>query len=186
MNSFEFNKIAGGVLGTLLFLQVIYLASSAIFSHPAPAKPGDNLPAAAAGQPAAATAASTSAPAPDEVLANYVGKADAAKGENDVKVCQLCHNLAKGGGVIIGPPLYGVIGRPRGSVPGFAYSDGMKAKGGTWTPETVFIFIKNPSAFISGTKMTFAGEPSPEKRADIVAYLDTLSDHPVPLPKPAK
>ena len=61
----------------------------------------------------------------------------------------------------------------------------MKAKGGTWTPQDIFIFIKDPQAFVPGTKMTFAGEPSAEKRADIVAYLDTLSDHPVPLPAPA-
>jgi cytochrome c len=183
MNSFEFNKIAGGVLGTALFLQVIYLASNAVFSHPTPAKPGDNLPTA---QASPAAAAKAPAVAPAEQLADYVAKADAKKGENDVKVCELCHNLAKGGGVIIGPPLYGVVGRKRASIPGFDYSDAMKAKGGTWTPETIFEFIKDPQAYVPGTKMTFAGEPSPAKRADIVAYLDTLSDHPVPLPKPAK
>ncbi|WP_297298068.1 cytochrome c family protein [uncultured Methylovirgula sp.] len=182
MNSFEFNKIAGGVLGTLLFLQVVYLASNAIFSHPTPAKPGDNLAGGEAAKPAAAPAA----PAPTELLATYIGKADAKKGEDDTKPCQICHNFAKGGGVILGPPLYGVVGRARASVPGFQYSDAMKAKGGTWTPQDIFTFIKDPQAFIPGTKMTFAGEPDPQKRANIVAYLDTLSDHPVPLPKPAQ
>ncbi len=73
----------------------------------------------------------------------------------------------------------------RASIAGFQYSDGMKAKGGTWTPQDVFTFIKDPQAFVPGTKMTFSGEPDPQKRADIVAYLDTLSDNPVPLPKPA-
>ena len=182
MNSFEFNKIAGGVLGTLLFLQVVYLAANAIFSHPTPAKPGDNLPA---GQQAAKPAA-PAAPPPGELLATYIGQADVKKGEDDSKPCQICHNFAKGGGVILGPPLYGVVGRPRAPVPGFQYSDAMKAKGGTWTPQDIFTFIKDPQAFIPGTKMTFAGEPDPKKRADIVAYLDTLSDHPVPLPKPAQ
>ena len=178
MNSFEINKIAGGVLGTLLFLQVVYLASNAIFSHPTP-KPADT----AAGE--AAKPAAAAAPAPTEQLATYIGKADAKKGEDDSKVCQMCHNLAKGGGVILGPPLYGVVGRARASVAGFEYSDAMKAKGGTWTPQDVFTFIKDPQAFAPGTKMTFSGEPDPQKRADIVAYLDTLSDNPVPLPKPA-
>ncbi|QAY94348.1 cytochrome c family protein [Methylovirgula ligni] len=178
MNSFEINKIAGGVLGTLLFLQVVYLASNAIFSHP---KPADTPAAGEAPKPAAAAAA----PAPTEELASYIGKASAKKGEDDSKVCQMCHNLAKGGGVILGPPLYGVVGRARGSVAGFQYSDAMKAKGGTWTPQDVFTFIKDPQAFVPGTKMTFSGEPDPQKRADIVAYLDTLSDSPVPLPKPA-
>ncbi|MEJ0052898.1 MAG: c-type cytochrome [Methylovirgula sp.] len=179
MNSFEFNKIAGGVLGTLLFAQVVYLASSALFSHPAPPKPAESA-ATDAGKPAAAPA-----PAPAELLAAYIGKADVKKGEDDSKPCQICHNFAKGGGIILGPPLYGVVGRARASFAGFQYSDAMKAKGGTWTPQDIFIFIKDPQAFVPGTKMTFSGEPSPEKRADIVAYLDTLSDHPVPLPAPA-
>jgi cytochrome c len=178
MNSFEFNKIAGSVLGTLLFAQVIYLASNALFSHPAPPKPAESQ--AAGAKPAAPAAA-----APAELLATYIGKADAKKGEDDSKACQICHNLAKGGGVILGPPLYGVVGRPRASIAGFQYSDAMKAKGGTWTPQDIFIFIKDPQAFVPGTKMTFAGEPDAQKRADIVAYLDTLSDHPVPLPAPA-
>lgn len=185
MNSFGFNKVAGAVLGTALFLQVVYLASTAIFSHPAPAKPGDNLPA---GQTTAAadTKAGAATPAPTEQLANYMAKADVKKGEDDTKPCQICHNFAKGGGIILCPPLYGVVGRARGSIPGFAYSDAMKAKGGNWTPETIFEFIKDPNGYLPGTKMSFAGEPDPQKRADIVAYLDTLSDHPVPLPKPAK
>ncbi len=179
MNSFEFNKIAGGVLGTLLFAQVVYLASNALFSHPAQPKPAESA-ATNAGKPAAAPA-----PAPAELLAAYIGKADVKKGEDDSKPCQICHNFAKGGGIILGPPLYGVVGRARASFAGFQYSDAMKAKGGTWTPQDIFIFIKDPQAFVPGTKMTFSGEPSPEKRADIVAYLDTLSDHPVPLPAPA-
>ena len=61
--------------------------------------------------------------------------------------------------MILGPPLYGVVGRPRASIAGFQYSDAMKAKGGTWTPQDIFIFIKDPQAFVPGTKMTFAGEP---------------------------
>jgi cytochrome c len=178
MSSFEFNKIAGGILGTLLFAQVVYLASNALFSHPAPPKPTGV--GAEGGKPAAPAAA-----APAELLASYIGKADAKKGEDDTKPCQICHNFAKGGGVILGPPLYGVVGRPRASIAGFQYSDAMKAKGGTWTPQDVFTFIKDPQAFVPGTKMTFAGEPDPQKRANIVAYLDTLSDHPVALPAPA-
>jgi cytochrome c len=183
MKSFEINKIAGGILGTLLFLQVVYLASNAIFSHPVPKpmEPASNGPASSSGASKPASAAA----APAEELAAYLGKASVTKGEADVKVCQMCHNLAKGGGVILGPPLYGVVGRARAAVPGFQYSDAMKAKGGTWTPQDIFIFIKDPQAFVPGTKMTFSGEPDAQKRADIVAYLDTLSDHPVPLPKPA-
>jgi cytochrome c len=179
MDLFQFNKIAGAVLGTLLFVQVVALISGAIFAQNKPAKPGDNLPSA---QEAAAPEAKS---APELPLAQLLAKADPKKGEDDTKPCQACHNFEKGAGVKIGPPLWGVVGRARASVPGFDYSAAMKAKGGTWTFDEIFQFIKDPQAYIPGTKMTFAGEPDPQKRADIIAYLRTLSDNPLPLPKAA-
>ena len=69
-----------------------------------------------------------------------------------------------------------MVGRPKGSIPGFAYSDGMKAKGGDWTYEDLNTFITKPSAYVSGTKMTYPGEPDEQKRADIEAYLQKDSD----------
>jgi cytochrome c len=179
MDLFQFNKIAGAVLGTLLFVQVVALISGAIFAQNKPAKPGDNLPSA---QEAAAPEAKS---APELPLAQLLARADPKKGEDDTKPCQACHNFEKGAGVKIGPPLWGVVGRARASVPGFDYSAAMKAKGGTWTFDEIFQFIKDPQAYIPGTKMTFAGEPDPQKRADIIAYLRTLSDNPLPLPKAA-
>ncbi|MGH6817527.1 MAG: c-type cytochrome [Methylovirgula sp.] len=177
MSTFEFNKIAGAVLGSLLFIQAVALISDAIFAHK-PGKPGYNLPAATeATSPEAKSA-------PELPLPQLLAKADPKKGEEYTKPCQACHNFEKGAGVKIGPPLWGVVGRPRASVPGFDYSAAMKAKGGTWTFDEIFKFIKDPQSYIPGTKMTFAGEPDPQKRADIIAYLRTLSDHPLPLPKP--
>jgi cytochrome c len=114
-----------------------------------------------------------------------LAKASAAKGENDVHACQTCHNFEKGAGVKIGPPLYGVVGRPIASVPGFDYSSALKGKGGNWTYDKLFVWIAAPSEWAPGTKMAFAGEEDPHKRADILAYLRTLSDSPVPFPKPA-
>jgi cytochrome c len=178
MDLFQFNKVAGAVLGTLLFVQVVALVSDAIFSHQKPTKPGYALPSeqtAAAPKPGAA----------EESLPELLAKADPKKGEADTAVCRLCHNFGKGEGVKIGPPLWGVVGRQKGSVPGFDYSAGMKAKGGTWTYDDLFRFTKDPPAYVTGTKMTFAGEPDPKKRADIIAYLRTLSDNPLPLPEAA-
>jgi cytochrome c len=178
MDSFEFNKIAGAVLGTLLFTMALMILSEALLNSPAPAKPGYDLPSATA------ETASTAPAAPPEPLPVLLAKADPKKGANDVKICTTCHNFEKGAGPKTGPALFGVVDRPKGTFPGFGYSDGMKSKGGNWTFDDLNTFLTNPSAFVPGTKMTYRGEPSPEKRADIIDYLDTLADNPVPLPKP--
>lgn len=179
MFSFETNKIAGAILGSLLLAMGLGVIGQMIFSHRTLVKSAYDLPTvsetADAGVSAGAAVAS---------IAERLAKADVKKGEVDTKACQACHNFEKGGGVKIGPPLYGVLDRPKGSVAGFAYSDAMKGKGGEWTFDDLDRFLANPKAFISGTKMSFAGEPDPAKRADIIDYLDSLSDNPVPLPKP--
>ena len=94
----------------------------------------------------------------------------------DTKPCQSCHNLEKGGGIKIGPPLFGVVDRPKGSEAGFDYSDAIKSKGGKWTYEDLDQFLANPKAYAQGTKMAYAGEADPAKRADLIDYLHTLSD----------
>ncbi len=86
----------------------------------------------------------------------------------------------------IGPNLWGVVGRQRASEPGFNYSGAMKAKGGNWTIEDLNQFITNPRGFIPGTNMTFAGIPRGSDRADVITYLNSLSDNPAPLPKAAE
>ncbi|HEY1735010.1 MAG TPA: cytochrome c family protein [Methylovirgula sp.] len=180
LDSFEFNKMAGALLGALLFTVGTGILSDAIFSHHELEKPGYALPSAPEGGGAGGEKPAAGAP-----LADLLAKADPKRGEADTRPCQACHNFEKGAGVKIGPPLYGVVGRPKGSIAGFDYSAGMKAKGGNWTYEDINTFITDPKAFVSGTKMTFSGVPDAEKRADILSYLRTLSDNPVPFPKPA-
>ncbi len=181
MDSFEVNKIAGGVLGTLLLTMALGLFSGFIYAPPVPTKAGYDLPAAAAeggGEGQAKTAA------PAEPLPMLMAKADVGKGESFAKACGACHNFEKGAAAKVGPPLYGVIGREVASVPGFSYSDSLKSKGGSWDYEKVNAFITSPKAYAPGTKMTYAGESDPMKRADIIDYLHTLSDNPMPLPTP--
>ncbi len=180
MDSFEFNKIAGAILGALLFTLATGVVADVVFSQAKPAKPGYALPAAAEGEGGGEAAKA----APQVPLANLLAKADPKKGEADTKPCQACHNFEKGAGPKVGPPLWGVVGRPKGSIAGFDYSAGMKAKGGNWTYEDLNTFITDPKAFVNGTKMAFSGIPEAEKRADVLAYLRTLSDSPVPFPKP--
>lgn len=173
------NKIAGGVLATCLFAMGLNIGSGILYTPRKPAVPGYEL---------AEPVPQESGPAGDgqaqaEPLPVLLASASADKGKSDVKKCQTCHSFEKGGGNKIGPELYGVVGRPKGSHEGFAYSGGMKGMGGTWTYEDINAFITNPKAYVKGTIMAFAGVPSPKERAEILAYLQTASDSPVPFPK---
>ena len=108
--------------------------------------------------------------------------ADATKGEQVFKKCAACHNADKGGANALGPNLWGVLGKPHGHVPGFAYSDALKGKPGNWDFMGLSDWLANPKKYAPGTKMTFAGLSNPQDRADIIAFLNTKSDAPQPLP----
>ena len=108
------------------------------------------------------------------------------KGQATAKQCQACHTFEKGGPNRVGPNLWGIVGRPRASEAGFNYSAAMKAKGGTWTFGELYAFLANPRGYIPGTAMTFAGLSRGQQRADVIDYLHTLSDSPMPLPKAAE
>jgi cytochrome c len=179
MDSFEINKIAGAVLGTLTLTLGLVIASEGLFHSEVPEKPGYELPGAEAkaeseGGGQAATAV--------EPIAVRLASADAAKGEAVAKRCSSCHAFEEGGPNKVGPDLYNIVNRARASGAGFAYSAPMKAKGGNWTYDDLDHFLDNPKGFIPGTAMSFAGLKKPEERANIIAYLRTLSHSPVPLP----
>ena len=178
MESFEVNKVLGALLGTLLVLVGVHIAAGAIFSRPAPAKPGYDI-AVKEEQPEHKGAA----PAQPEVpIENLLGTASVERGAQITKQCQTCHNLQKGQGPKVGPDLFDIVGRQRASVAGFNYSAAMKAKGGAWTVDDLNKFLTDPRAYIPGTLMTFAGLSNEKQRADVIAYLNTLSDNPKPLP----
>ena len=179
MNSENVNRISLAALGSILFAMLLVAFSHLVISPKNPAVPGFALPTSG---PAATSAAAPAEP-PSEPLPTLLAKADAKKGEQFAKICQTCHNLEKGAGPKIGPPLWGVVGRPIASVPGFSYSDSLKAVGGNWTWEALNTMVSSPKTEASGTKMAFPGEKDPQKRADILAFLQTLSDSPVPFPK---
>jgi cytochrome c len=165
MDTMEMTKIVGAVCGSLLIFLLIHLAAGAIFNTES------DVVAFSVEVPEAGGAAA--APAAEDVdVAALVAAADVTKGATVFKKCAACHKTD--GSQAVGPHLNGVVGRPVGSVEGFAYSDAVKAHGGDWTPEEIFHFITAPKKDIPGTKMSFAGLPKPEDRADVIAYLETL------------
>ncbi len=102
---------------------------------------------------------------------------DPAAGQAGAKKCQACHDLTEASTNKTGPGLYDVVERVMGNHPGFAYSDAMMthhAAGDTWTYENLDHFLTSPKTFMPGTKMTFAGLPKPEDRANVIAYLESL------------
>ncbi len=179
MNSFEINKILGALLGTCLVLVAMHIAAGAIFTQEPAAKPGYEI---AVKEEQAPDGTAPAAPA-EQPIETLLASASADRGAQVVKQCQACHNFQEGQGPKVGPDLYGVVGRSVASVPGFNYSAALKKLGGSWTFDALNKWLTKPSADAPGTAMTFAGLSNPKQRADVIAYLETLSPHPMPLPK---
>jgi len=185
MDSFEWNKIIGAVLGTAIFIFVVRLVAETVYEPEKPAKPGYVV------EGVVETPAGGAASAPvEEALPDWgtvLAKADVAQGKTISGKCEQCHDVSSAATNKIGPALYGVVDRSRASVAGFEYSSAMKAKGGSWTYDELFKFLKSPGAYITGTKMSFAGLSKPDDRIALIAFLRTNAASPaaIPAPKPA-
>jgi len=182
MDSFELNKIMGAVLATCLILLVSSFTASAIFAPVMPAKPGFDIAVKEDDHAGGAKEAA----APSEPIEKLLQTASVEKGAAAAKKCAACHTFEKGGPNRVGPNLFGIVERARATEAGFNYSAAMKGKGGNWTYDDLNKFIANPKGFIPGTAMGFAGIPKDSERADVIDYLHTLADSPVPLPTAAK
>jgi len=143
-----------------------------------------NMPQKIPGNPEPGGAMSAVAPAVEEMpdFATAIPAASASDGQRVAGRCEQCHDWTKGGPNKIGPNLYGIIGRPRGAHEGFDYSTAMKSKGGTWTYEDLFQYLKSLARFIPGNKMPFAGLSSEKDRLNLLAYMRTWADSPPALP----
>lgn len=180
MNSWQFNKIAGAVLGTGLLVLGLQNLSAAVFhaDRPSEEKPGFKIEVAENAE--AATGGEAAAAVP---IAMLLAKADPKKGAELSKACLACHNVEKGGPNKTGPNLWDVVERDMGKHEGFAYSPGLLAMAGQkWSFENLDKFITAPKEFVKGTKMGYGGLKNDAKRADLLAYLQTLSDAPKPFP----
>lgn len=180
MQSFEQTKIAMAVLATLTFSLGLSIFTGAIYEVEKPQKPAFSVAIAGAQSAKAATAAEAPAETP---IAELLAKADAKRGETAFRPCTQCHTPEKGGPNKAGPNLWDVYGGVRAHLDGFKYSDTLqkaKAEGLKWDAESLNKFIANPRTYVPGTAMAFAGVKKETDRADIIAYLRSLSDSPKP------
>jgi cytochrome c len=120
--------------------------------------------------------------AAEEPIEFYLAQADVAKGQSVFNKCTACHTVDKGAPNQLGPNLWGVMGEAIGKGHGYAFSPALAEKGGTWTWTTMSDWLKNPKGFAPGTKMTFAGISNSQDRANVIAFLNSKSDSPQPMP----
>jgi cytochrome c len=172
MSSFEWNKIIASVLTAMIVAMVSGILAGQLV-RPKPLEKPVFLPAG--GEQAATAPAEQSAAAGPEPIEPLLAKADPKKGEQLTKVCNQCHTFNKGGPNKIGPNLWGVTEENMGTVANYQFSTAMEAhKNEKWDADKLNQWLWKPQSLIKGTKMTFAGMPKAEDRADVIAYLDTL------------
>ncbi len=107
---------------------------------------------------------------------------DVSHGEKVFKKCSACHMIASDGKNMIGPNLWGVIGRQAGSISDYKYSKAMIAYAKEWSFEEMNAYLIKPQAYIKGTKMAFAGLRKEKDRASVILYMNSKSSSPKPLP----
>lgn len=180
MSSLELNKIAGAVLVAGL----VALVSGILANMLVQPEPVQHAAVAVPEGEGAAEEPAAPAEEAEQPIALLLASADPADGENVAKRCAACHTFEQGGAAKVGPNLWNIVGAPHAHMEGFAYSDAIKNLEGDWDFEALNAFLTSPKTYAPGTKMSFAGIKKPEERADLLAYLRTLSDSPAPLPEP--
>jgi len=175
VDSFEWNKIAGWILAAAVAVLGVSIFSGILYKPAVVKVKGYHVEGVE-------EVAATGPVDTEKPIAFYLASANTTKGEAGFKKCQTCHNNAKGGPNAIGPNLWSVVGRPVGKHAGFEYSSQVAGHGGNWDWDSISQWIKNPKTYIPGDKMAFGGIGNPQDRADLLAYLNTQSDSPLPLP----
>lgn len=181
MNSYV-NMGVGALLGTVFVLMSVSIASEGIFHSEAPEKEGFTIVAEeAGGEEAGGGEAAKGTP-----IATLLASADATAGETVFKKCASCHTSEKGGPNKVGPGLWDIVNRPIAAHEGFSYSAGMttfsEGQKILWDYDHLNFFLEAPKKHVPGTAMGFAGIKKEDERANLIAYLRTLSDSPVALP----
>tara|TARA_A100001015_G_scaffold312354_1_gene417410 strand:+ start:3043 stop:3588 length:546 start_codon:yes stop_codon:yes gene_type:complete len=181
MDSFEINKIIAAVLLTALIVIGIGKAADLVFHVDKPKQSAykiDGLEVAEVTKES--DGKSETVEAVD--IAQLLALGNLAHGEKVFKKCSACHMIASDGKNMIGPNLWGVIGRNAAAISDYKYSKAMVAYGKNWTFEEMNSYLIKPQAYIKGTKMSFAGLRKEKDRASVILYMNSKSSSPVPLP----
>lgn len=181
-----FNKIAAaGLVALLLFFGLPQLAIALRGGHHGGGHEADDAHPFPQYPIAYATGGAEDGGKPAPVdFATLLAAADPKAGERRSALCKSCHTLDKGGANGTGPNLWGIVGSPVAGKPGFNYTGALKAAGGDWSFDRLSAYLENSQSYIPGTAMV-QRFPKAEQRAEIIAYLNTLSDSPLALPAPA-
>ena len=181
MDSFEINKIIAAILLTALIVIGIGKFTDVLFHVEKPKESAYKIE----GLEVTEASASLNPEKKIEEIVNIsqlLALGDLAHGEKVFKKCSACHMIASGGKNMIGPNLWGVIGRTAGSVSDYKYSKAMVAYAKQWNFEEMNGYLIKPQAYIKGTKMAFAGLRKEKDRASVILYLNSKSANPKPLP----
>jgi cytochrome c len=171
-NSLELNKIFAAILTAGVTFGMAGLVGRLIV-HPTPLKES----AIQIGEPAPVQAVAAIAAPALEPIVPLLAAANVQAGQQLAqRQCASCHSLNEGGRNGVGPNLYGIIGAKHAHAAGFNYSAAIRAMADKpWTYEDMNAWIANPRGYAPGNKMTYAGMASVQNRADLIAYLRSIS-----------
>jgi len=181
MDSFEINKIIAAILLTALIVIGIGKFTDILFHVDKPKQSAYKIEGLESA--VASTSSNSKMKVVEKVdIGQLLALGDLAHGEKVFKKCSACHMIASGGKNMIGPNLWGVIGRTAGSISDYKYSKAMVAYAKQWNFEEMNSYLIKPQAYIKGTKMAFAGLRKEKDRASVILYLNSKSDNPNTLP----
>ena len=179
MDSFELNKIIAAVLMVALLVIGLGKIADGIFHVKKPKNPGYQIEV----ENQIASDTSQVALVEEKIdIAAIMALGDIVSGEKIFKKCAACHSINRGGKNKIGPALYNVVGRAVGGVDDYKYSKALASYGKKWTFEELNGFLKKPSSYLKGTKMSYAGLRKEKDRASVIKYLNENGDSPKLLP----